>query len=146
MRFGLPAAEAVRSSPARSHGQPPRFQAANDKRRPKSLFSAWCMLPPASHALPCSCSLLVLLCSWIEMRLLLAAHLPILTSDHLFCEVLSAACRADICVTSRLEVALSVSSLLLQSIFETFSCAFLPGDKEDSLVCPEKPQSLCSTF
>ena len=97
-----------------------------------------CHQPP----MPCSCSPLLLLCSRTEMRLLFSAPLSLLTSDHLFWDMLSGACRIGLCAIPCLEVALLGPSALLQSAFDALSCVCLPRDEEQRLVRPAAAVSL----
>ena len=90
----------------------------------------------------CSCSPLLLLCSRTEMRLLFSAPLSLLTSDHLFWDMLSGACRIGLCAIPCLEVALLGPSALLQSAFDALSCVCLPRDEEQRLVRPAAAVSL----
>jgi hypothetical protein len=76
----VPAVKAVWVSLALSRGHGPRVKAVKDRR-------SWYGHQHGQYRRPlvsCSCSPLLLLCSGIEMRLLLAAPPSLLTSDHLF--------------------------------------------------------------
>jgi hypothetical protein len=97
MGLGIGAVQAERLSLARIRGQTSNVQAASNGSWWYSV-TARQMLPLASDVLQRPASLI--LCSHITMRLLFAARLSLLNSDHLFWAVSSAARRVNFCVRS----------------------------------------------
>jgi hypothetical protein len=138
----VPAVKAVRVSLALSHGHGPRVQAVKDRR-------SWYGHQHGQYRRPlvsCSCSPLLLLCSGIEMRLLFAALPSLSTSDHLFWGILSSARCADLSASPHLEVALRVSSPLLQSAPTRFPAHLCQETKKVALSAREAAASLFDNF